>query len=91
MINIPIIGVASALLICATLVKVFADQPKKVDKSQKGEILKQLLALSEHENKTSATTSPVRVRTPLPNQGRRPSNGPRKAATRISQPIRSGK
>jgi hypothetical protein len=94
MISIPLIGVASALVICATIVKVFADQPKKADKSQKGAILKQLLALSEHESRISTTASSVRSRTPVSkvsNQGRRPGNGPRKTATRISQPIRSGK
>lgn len=91
MISLPLVGVAIALVICATIVKVFADRPKKASKSQKGEILKQLLALSEHENRISATASSVRLRTPLSNRGKRPSNAPRKTATKISQPIRSSK
>ncbi len=91
MISIPLIGVATALVICASIVKVFADQPKKANKSQKAKILKQLLALSEHENRVSATASSVRLRTPPSNQGTRPSNAPRKTATKISQPIRSSK
>jgi hypothetical protein len=88
MINIPLIGVATALVICATMAKIFAGQPKKAQKSQKAEIMKQLLALSEHENKISATASSVRSRAPLENQGIRPGNAPRKTATKISQPIR---
>jgi hypothetical protein len=91
MISIPLIGIATALLICATMAKVFADQPKKANKSQKGEIIKQILALSEHENRISATASSVRLPAPLSNQGRRQSNVPRKTATKISQPIRSSK
>jgi hypothetical protein len=88
MISIPLIGVATALVICATMAKIFAGQPKKAQKSQKAEIMKQLLALSEHENKISATPSSVRLRAPLSNQGTRPGNAPRKTATKISQPIR---
>ncbi|HZC23612.1 MAG TPA: hypothetical protein VE866_09760, partial [Candidatus Binatia bacterium] len=64
-INIPFIAAATALLIGATIAKVFSDQPKKADKSQKGEILKQLLALSEGDSKTPAKASSVRSRTPV--------------------------
>ena len=72
MISIPLIGVAAALLIWAIRAKVVADAPKKIDKSrQKAEIIKQLLALSERENKISGTAAPVRVR-PLSNPGTRP-------------------
>jgi len=91
MISIPLIGAATALVICATMVKLFADQSKKANKSQKGDILKQLLALSEHENSVSAMASSARSRAPLSNQGTQPSNGPRKTAAKISQPIRSSK
>jgi hypothetical protein len=87
MISIWLIGVATALVICATMAKVFSDHPKKAEKSQKAEIIKQLLALSEHENRISATPSSVRLRAPLSNQGTRPGNAPRKTATKISQPI----
>jgi hypothetical protein len=91
MINIPLITIAIALVICATIAKVFAGQPsEKANKSQKGEILKQLLAISEQENRISGKASSVQSRTPLSKQGRRPGNAPRKIATKISQPIRSG-
>jgi hypothetical protein len=69
MISVVLIGVATALLIWAIGAKVVADAPKKADKSQqKAEIIKQLLALSEHESEISGTAAPVRVR-PLSNQG----------------------
>lgn len=94
-INIPFVVAATALLICASVAKKFVNQPKKADKSQKGEILKQLLALSEHEGKIPATALSGRSRTPVSNQGRRPGNTPQKAAAKvapkISQPIRSSK
>jgi hypothetical protein len=71
MTSVALIGVAAALLIWAITAKAVADEPKKADKSQqKAEIIKQLLALSERENKISGTAAPVRVR-PLANQGTR--------------------
>ena len=96
MVNIPLIAVATALVICATIAKVFADQsPVKANKSQKGEILKQLLAMSEQENRISGKAPSVQSRPPVSNQARRPSNPPRKTTlkttTKISQPVRSGK
>lgn len=94
-INIPFVVAATALLICASVAKRFANQPKKADKSQKGEILKQLLALSEHEGKIPATASSGRSRKPVSYQGSRPGNAPLKVAAKvapkISQPIRSSK
>jgi hypothetical protein len=69
MISVVLIGVAAALLIWAISARVAADAPKKSDKSQqKAEIIKQLLALSERENKISGTAAPPRVRS-VPNQG----------------------
>jgi hypothetical protein len=53
-----IICVATALVVFAILAKNWAGGPKKAKKSEKGEILKQLLALSEGENSASAITSP---------------------------------
>lgn len=88
--NIPFIAAATALLIGASIAKVFADQPKKADKSQKGEILKQLLALSEGEGKVSGASS-VRLRTSVPNQGRPAVNRPQNTSTKIPQRARSGK
>lgn len=91
-INIPFVVAATALLICASIAKRFADhQPKKADKSQKGEVLKQLLALSEQDGKVPATASSIRSRTPVVSQARRPATTARKTSAKIAQPIRSSK
>ena len=76
MITISLIGVATALLLCAILAKAFADEPK-ANKSQKAEIIARLLALSETEQKLSEPSSSVRLRAPVPTKtsqfGYRPS------------------
>ena len=86
MINTPLIGVATALVACAIVARVFAHGQQKADKAQKGEVIKQLLALSERENRLSGTPSSARSRAP---QAMRPGNGPRKASPKISQPLPS--
>ena len=89
MINIPLIGVATALVACAIVARVFAQGHQKADKAQKGEVIKQLLALSERESRLSGTPSSARSRAPVPKQGMRPGNGPRKATPKISRPLPS--
>ena len=89
MISVALIGVAAALLIWAIGAKVVADAPKKADKSQqKAEIIKQLLALSERENKISGIAAPPRVR-PLPKQGTKLVPVLQGQRARPSQPIRT--
>jgi hypothetical protein len=53
-----VIGVVIAVAVVAILTNLFAGAPKKAKKGEKAEIMKQLLALSEHENSTSAIASP---------------------------------
>lgn len=89
MINTPLIGVATALVVCAIVARMFAHGPQKAEKRQKAEILKQLLALSDRENKLPGTTPSVPPRAPLANQLARPANAPRKATPKISQALRS--
>ena len=91
MISISFIGVATALLVFAIMAKVYAAEPKKAEKAEKAEIIKQLLALSEHENRAPATASSVRFRAPLSNQGTRSSNAPRKPTAKTAKQIRSNK
>jgi hypothetical protein len=86
MINIPLIGVATALVVCALIAKALAREPQKASKSQKGEILKQLLELSEHENRVSATAP---VRASRPNQSARSGNTPRMKQQPALRPIRA--
>jgi hypothetical protein len=88
MISILLVGVATALLICGIVLKVVANSPKKASKSEKAEIVKQILALSERENKISGSSSSIRSR-PVSNPAPRPSDRPRKIETSISKPIRS--
>lgn len=71
MLSISFIGVAAALLVCALLAKVFAQEPK-ANKSQKAEILARLLALSEEEKAAAGTAASVRLRAARPGQGSRP-------------------
>lgn len=89
MINTPLIGVATALVVCAIMARVFAHGTQKAEKSQKAEIIKQLLALSERENKLTGTAPSVPPRAPLSHEVTRPGNSPRKATPKISQPLRS--
>ena len=89
MINTPLIGVATALVACAIVARLFAHGQQKADKAQKGEVIKQLLALSERENRLSGTPSSVRSRAPISKQAMRPGNAPRKVTPKISQPLPS--
>jgi len=50
MTTIVLVGVAIALVLFAIIVKARAGKPKRLEKGEKAQIVKQLLALSEHEN-----------------------------------------
>jgi DUF2934 family protein len=50
-------GVVTALAVFARLAKACAGKPRRAEKWEKGEIIKQLVALSERENGTSAIAS----------------------------------
>jgi hypothetical protein len=50
-------GVVSALAAFAILAKTWAGKPKRAEKSEKAEIIKQLLPLSQRENRVSAIAS----------------------------------
>jgi len=58
MIGIVFIGVVTALAVFAILAKKCTGGPKKAEKWEKGEIIKQLLALSDGENSSAAIASP---------------------------------
>jgi hypothetical protein len=97
MINIQLLGLAAALVVCAILAKVFTGKAEKAGKSQKAEIMKQLLALSESENKRSKTASSVPKPSPSKQPTRPTSQAPRlqtaarKIPTKLPQPLRSNK
>jgi hypothetical protein len=58
MIGILLIGVLIALAAYFILVKMWGAEPKKARKQEKSEIIRQLLALSEQENRLSANSPP---------------------------------
>jgi DUF2934 family protein len=65
-------GVVTALALVAILAKANRGEPKKAEKWEKAEIIKQLVTLSERENNTSAIASPPTRRLPLaPNSATR--------------------
>ena len=89
MTGILFIGVVTALAVFAILAKASSGGPKRAEKWEKAEIIKQLLALSEGEKSISATAPSVRFRVPL--SGMRPAKAHQKQIGKTSQPIRSGK
>jgi hypothetical protein len=72
MIGILFISLAIALAAYFMLAKTWGDDSRKAKKQERAEIIRQLLALSDRENSTSATPLPVRSQTPLTNQGMPP-------------------
>ena len=89
MTSMVLIGVATALVICAIIAKV-AGAPEKASKAERAEIMKQLLALSEGEARSSGAPRSVPPRS-LTKQGTRPNQSPRKTPPKMSQPIRASK
>jgi len=71
MTGILFIGVVTALAGFAILAKACAGKRKRAEKSEKAEIIRQLLVLSERENSISATPR-VQFRGSLSDQGMRP-------------------
>ena len=59
MIGILFIGLAIALAAYFIFVKTWGDKPKKAKKQEKSEIIRQLLTLSEQENRVSANAPPA--------------------------------
>jgi len=55
---IGFIGGGTALAVFAIWAKTYAGEAQKAEKWERGEIIKQLLALSEQENRVSAIASP---------------------------------
>jgi hypothetical protein len=73
-------GVVTALVIVFVCMKTFAGQPKKATKSEKAEILRQLLARSEEESSVSPSVPSVQSRKPIANQATRSGQSRQKPA-----------
>ncbi|HEV2114971.1 MAG TPA: hypothetical protein VGR48_03025 [Terriglobales bacterium] len=76
MITIIIIGAVTALAMFAILMKFCASEPKSTEKLDKGDIIKQLLALSELENRTVKAKTAVPRAKPQPENAARPAKSP---------------
>ena len=64
MITIIVVGAVTALAMFAILLKLFTGDPPETEKLQKGDIIKQLLALSELDSRTGEKSKPpARTRT----------------------------
>ena len=95
MIDILLIGLATALPVPAILAKTCVRKPKRVEKREKGEIIKQLLALSNRENSVSVSgIAPLPARNPQPTSARttrmdalRPSTGRGQNSERRYSPV----
>jgi hypothetical protein len=55
-----VIALAALVIVTVVLTKLFAGKPKRAEKWEKAEIVKQLLALSEQENGSRLPTPAVR-------------------------------
>jgi hypothetical protein len=85
MTSLLLVGVASTLAVFAIMVKARAGKRKKVEKGEKAEIVKRLLALSEREN--MAITPPVRSRVQPSAQRTRTGKIHQKPTGMTSRPI----
>ncbi len=88
MITVLWIAVMAALAVGVVLARKYAFKPKKAQKWEKAQIMKQLLAMSDNETAASAVV-PARSRTAA-KPGKRPVKFTPKPA-RSSQPIHSSK
>jgi hypothetical protein len=94
MIAIPSTGVvialgALAVAVLALFAKLCLGKPKRAEKWEKAEIMKQLLALSERENNMARTAPSVRMRPPASRPTMRPGNAHLKATAKTTLPNRS--
>ncbi len=89
MISILCIAVVTALAVGVVLARKYGPKPKKAQKWEKAQIMKQLLAMSENENGAPAVAAPARSRTPA-KPGARPVKFTPKPAG-ASQQIHSSK
>src|SRR5258708_1505524 len=69
MISILLIGLVTALPVLAILAKTCGRKPKRVEKQEKGEIIKQLLASSNRKDRVPAM-APLPARDPRPTSAR---------------------
>jgi hypothetical protein len=80
---------ALAVALLTLLARLWLGKPKRAEKWEKAEIMKQLLALSERENSMARTAPSVRMRAPASRPAMRPGNAHLKATAKTTLPSRS--
>ena len=80
---------ALAIGVLVLLAGLLSRKPKRPEKWEKAEIMKQLLALSEREEGLRRPAPAVRLRAPAATQGMRPGNAHLKATSKTTLPSRS--
>jgi len=80
---------ALAILLLALLVKLPGRKPKRAQKWEKAQIMKQLLAASEREQNMNQSAPAVRLRAPAPRQTGRPAAAHLKASSKTTLPSRA--
>jgi hypothetical protein len=85
MITIVLIGAVAAVAMFAILLKLSPVEHKKAEKLEKGDVIKQLLALSELEERSLRTKAPIPHRpSGVDKPAQTPSSSPTKAVGRTS-------
>ncbi len=68
MTTIVLVGMASTLAVLAIILKARAGKPKKVEKWEKAQVIKRLLALSERENLVNGVSHQSAAQSPAPSR-----------------------
>jgi hypothetical protein len=85
MITVVVIGAVAAAAMFVILLKLSPNEPKKVEKMEKGDILKQLLALSELEAPTAKAKATLPQARPQSANAHPPKSGEIKPAEKTSE------
>ena len=86
--NVIALG-AGVVLVLALVIKLLERKPKRAEKWEKAEIMRQLLALSEQESGGKTATRSVRLRPSTSRSIARPGTAHVKASTKANLPARS--
>jgi hypothetical protein len=86
--NVIALG-AAVVLVLALVAKLLGRKPKRAEKWEKAEIMRQLLALSERENTGKPAAPSVRLRPSPTRPVTRPGTAHMKASAKTNLPARS--
>lgn len=78
-----------AIGVLMLVMKLFTAKPRRAEKWEKAEIMKQLLALSEQEEQRRLAAAMPRTRTQPSRVATRPTPAPVKASTKVQIPVRA--